>query len=468
MTLSKEQIKNRVVYVCDRIAFGVALSFGLVILMAYLLQAGNITSDNAPAFFIILLIIGFACYIAYEATNEEIYYSFRVLANSNFILVQIIWLCWTIGITGFLAPLYTWQRVIEVSLVYLLMFITGYILARQIWKNWAYFSSGIKIISMLGITLGLTLPFIIIGMNIIDSGNVILGIYVIIYGIGSLVCLLVNYLLLVLFFDTSGNDVIEDPPSMLIAIGLINTMIFNFIIWILMVLLMPLAAGGGGGKKKKGGSGGSYKRSRSRRRYHRHYYGGYRRRRYLLIGSAIKEYSRASVNEYWEVAMGKREKPIEVDESEIVKAKKDIIDVLFEEGIIPTFKDMQLAVKTPHLILDYALKQLIKEKSVKYQSSYTHEYWSHGYCLAGKYATELKEKNKSNKAMFGSEYPKKVDLFIEAIRNKGAIRSKYSLWDLADEVGMRPRWNISPTIDRLKKEGKIYHQKTKPKGWKAK
>ena len=64
--------------------------------------------------------------------------------------------------------------------------------------------------------------------------------------------------------------------------------------------------------------------------------------------------------------------------------------------------------------------------------------------------------------------PKKVDLFMEALKNKGPIGSKFNLWDLADEVGIRPRWKISPTIDRLKKEGKIYHQKTKPKGWKAK
>ena len=236
-----------------------------------------------------------------------------------------------------------------------------------------------------------------------------------------------------------------------------------------MVILIPLVGGGGGGgKKKKGGGGGSYKRSRSRRRYRRHYYSGYRRRRYVILGSAITEYPRASVNEYWEVAMGKKEKPIEVDESEIEKAKKDIIKVLFEEGIIPTFKDMHLAVESPHLVLDYALKQLIKEKSVKYQSSYTHEYWSHGYCLAGKYAAEFKEKNENYKAMFGSEYPKKVDLFMEALKSKGPIGSKYNLWDLADEVGIRPRWKISSTIDRLKKEGKIYHQRTKPKGWKAK
>jgi len=469
MTLSKEQIKARVVYVGDRIAFGVVISFLLIIFMAIFLQMGNITSDNAAAFFFILLIIGFACFIAYIATNEEGYYRFRVLANSNFILVQIIWLCWTIGISGFLAPMFTWYNVYAASLLYLLMFITGYIFARIIWKNWEYMTSGVKILAILGVILGLTIPFILIGMNISSSGNLVFGVYVIIYGIGSLICLLINYLILALFFDPSGNDVLEDPPSMLITIGLINTMIINFIIWILMVILIPLfGGGGGGGKKKRGGSGGSYKRSRSRRRYHRHYYGGYRRRRYILIGAAISEYPRESVNEYWEVAMGKKEKPIEVDAKLIEDAKRGIIDVLFEEGIIPTLKDLRLAVNAPTLVLDYALKQLIKEKNVKYQSNYTHEYWTHGYCLAGNYASELKEKNEWHKRKFGEQFPKKVDLFLEELKSKGPIGSKNSLWDLANEVGIRPRWKIAPTIAQLIKEGKIYRQKTKPKGWKAK
>ena len=469
MTLSKEQIKARVVYVGDRITLGVAISFILVIIMAIILNAGNITSDTAAPFFFILLIIGFTCWIAYIATNEEGYYRFRVMANSNFILIQIIWLSWTIGISGFLAPAFTWHNVFAASLLYLLMFITGYIFARIIWKNWEYMSSGVKIFAILGVILGLTLPFILIGMNIISSGNLVFGVYVIIYGIGSLICLFINYLTLALFFDPSGNDVLEDPPSMLIDIGLINTMIINFIIWILMVILIPLfGGGGGGGKKKKGGGGGSYKRGRSRRRYHRHYYGGYRRRRYILIGAAITEYPRESVNEYWEVAMGKKEKPIEIEESEIEEAKKGIIEVLYEEGIIPTFKDMQVAVKAPHLILDYALKQLFKENSVKYQSSYSHEFWSHGYCLAGKYAEDFKAKNDNYNVMFSSDYPEKVERFLEALKTKGPVGSKYSLWDLAEEVGLRPRWKISRTIELLKKQGKIYHQKTKPKGWKAK
>ena len=144
MTLSKEQIKSRVVYVGDRITLGVAISFILVIIMAILLNAGNITSDTAAPFFFILLIIGFTCWIAYIATNEEGYYRFRVMANSNFILIQIIWLSWTIGISGFLAPIFTWYNVFAASLLYF------FTLIQIIWLSSLFISRTIELLNKQG------------------------------------------------------------------------------------------------------------------------------------------------------------------------------------------------------------------------------------------------------------------------------------------------------------------------------
>ena len=87
-------------------------------------------------FYIILILIGFGCFITYIVTNEAGYYREHVFANSNYVLVQIVWFCFAIPPAVGLASFFGWQQIIDVTALYLLFYSTGYILSRILWTIW--------------------------------------------------------------------------------------------------------------------------------------------------------------------------------------------------------------------------------------------------------------------------------------------------------------------------------------------
>jgi hypothetical protein len=468
-SLTQDQIRKRVLYVGDRSSFGVSLGFGIILLLFLLFNTYQISFIDFPLLYWLFILIAIITFFTYVAINQEFYYSFSVILNPNFILVQIIWVSFLTFVAGCLEPYYGWQQIIDVTLIYLLMYFTGYILGRIIWGPWKTMSGAVKAGLILSTLVIFGVVFLILGLNIISAGDLHWGVLMITYGYGTLFVIAITVLMYVLYIDKSGNDVWEDPPSMLIVIGMINTMIINFIVWFLLVLMVPLMGGGGGGSKKKGSSskGSGYKsKRRSTRTYHSRYYYGYRRRTYILMGSRVLNHPQATVGEYWEAAMGNKEKLVEVDAGDVDKAKKKIIETLMDEGAVPKYKDLLRIVDAEPLAFDLALRELMKDKQVKFNSKTYDEWWTNGYSLAGEKEKELKEKLKDiDTAKVDAEFQTQVDKFLAAVKEQQPVKNRKALFDLAYEIGMRPLWKINHKINELMKQKKLNYKRKRPFGW---
>jgi hypothetical protein len=457
----KELMQKRVIYVGDRIVFGVIISFG--VLLGYILlvfKNKDIIIIN-PWFFVLLGIMGFFFFIWYVLTNDEFYYSERIFVNSNFFYVELIWICWMSIISSIFAFFYGWQHILEITILYILLYLVGYVAGRFLWLNWKEFPKKTRSFLLISIILAVIIATIIVGTILLISGNVRICIFIYIFGIGSLCSTGLNYLMLHLYYDKSGNDVVEDPPSMLVIIGIVNTLIVSFIVWLIMIILIPLIPGSKRGGRKSGKSSFQKKSSAHGSRVPRIY----RSRRYYFFGPAIKE-ERPSVDYYWRVAMGivgthVKYKGIEVDD-----AKKKIIDLLFEEEIVPTQKDFNRLLKINSPLLDFALDELINEKKIRYFRSTSSHWWTKGYSLTENYYKEIiNERGEIDRAKLERVFNENIDKLLRLIKEKEPIKTKYQLWDLAIEIGLSPKWKIMSALNKLIKEKKIIYSRKIPKGY---
>ena len=58
-----------------------------------------------------------------------------------------------------------------------------------------------------------------------------------------------------------------------------------------------------------------------------------------------------------------------------------------------------------------------------------------------------------------------MDEFLKVMKERQPIKNQKILFNLAEEVGMRPRWKIRPKIKELMKEKQIIYQRKRPFGW---
>ncbi|MFW9897197.1 MAG: hypothetical protein ACFFD7_15450 [Candidatus Thorarchaeota archaeon] len=459
MSLTKTQIRNRVIFVGDRIAFGVLISCGILILLFAIftvLEKAMVMVVN-PWFLLILGIDVIVFFMMYVITNEEFYYVERIFMNSNFMFVELVWLNLTLLISLSLSLIYGWHHILEITIIYLIIYLTGYFLARFIWKGWKRLQKSWKTIIILSLIF-IPLTFSgIISILYFQSGNIRYGVISLIYGLGILGSTGLNALMLQLFLDKSGNDVLEDPPSKLVIIGIINTLIVSFFVWFLMIIFVPIPPVSKRGKSVKF----SYPKKGSISRG-RVIFGGYRRRRYIFFGPVVDDYDRYSADHYWNLAMTKKELRDPISQSRVKEAKKRIIEVLIEEEIVPTSKDLQSFVNCPHLIFDAALDELKDEGKIRFHLFPESNWWSKGYSITGQYYLKLEKKGKLKAVDLDEEA---VSTFLEKMRKKGTVRSKYQVWEIANDAGIRPRWKITPTINELKKTGVIKYSRKKPIGW---
>ncbi|MFX0076417.1 MAG: hypothetical protein ACFE96_13330 [Candidatus Hermodarchaeota archaeon] len=458
MSLNKNQLRNRVIFVGDRIAFGILVSVGILIILISIFYAfENVILIN-PWIFLILGINTLIFFLFYIITNEEFYYVERIFANSNFIFVEITWLNATLIVALFFSLFYGWLHILEITIIYLIVYIAGYSIARIVWKKWINFKKSVKIILILIIIFSLSILSVTIGIIFLVNDNIRSMILSFILGFGILGSIGLNALMLALFLDKSGNDVLEDPPSKLVIIGIVNTLIVSLIVWILMIVFIPIPPA-----SKKGGKSAKFSYPKGRSRYRRSFW-GYRRRRYIFFGPVMEEHHKHSVSYYWDIAMKKKELRDPVVAAQVEEAKEKIIDILLEEEVVPSSKDLQRLAAVPHLIFDAALDELKDENKIIYRIRAKSDWWAKGYSITGQYYLKLE-----NKKEIKVEEPdeKLIFAFIEEIRNKKLVKTKYELWEIGNRVGIRPRWKITPTINKLKKEGKILYSRTKPVGWSA-
>ena len=238
----------------------------------------------------------------------------------------------------FFSLFYSWQHILEITLIYLIIYIAGYSIARIVWKKWINFKKSVKITLILTIIFSLSILSVTIGTIFLVNGNIRSTILSFIIGFGILGSIGLNALMLELFLDKSGNDVLEDPPSKLVIIGIINTLIVSFIVWILMIIFIPIPP-----VSKKGGKSAKFSYPKSRSRYRSNFW-GYRRRRYIFFGPVMEEHHKFSVTHYWDIAMTKKELRDPIVKVQVDGAKKKIIDILLEEEVVPSSKDLQRIV----------------------------------------------------------------------------------------------------------------------------
>ncbi|MFX1316350.1 MAG: hypothetical protein ACFE9T_10835 [Promethearchaeota archaeon] len=460
MALAKNEMRNRVIFVGDRIAFGIFLSCAILIMIFSIFFAFENVMVINPWIFLILGLTALVFFLFYVITNEEFYYVERIFVNSNFVFVEIVWFSITLLIALSLSYLYGWQHILEITIIYLIIYISGYFIARNLWKNWKNWKKSRKIILLLSIIFSILVISVTIGIIFFLNKNFRPGIITFILGLGTLGSMGLNALMLWLFLDLSGNDVLEDPPSKLVIIGIINTLIVSFIVWVLLILFIPIPPA-----SKKGGRRGkfSYSKSSSHSRYRSNFW-GYRRRRYIFFGPIIEEHNKFSVNHYWDIAMTKKEIRDPIIRAQVDEAKKKIIEILLEEEVIPSSKDLQRLTEIPHLVFDAALDELKDENKIVYHIRAKSNWWAKGYSITGDYYLQLEKMKEIKAEEIDAE---KISLFLEKIRKEAPIKSKYRLWEIGNELGIRPRWKITPTINNLKKEGKIKYSRKKPIGWSA-
>lgn len=460
--LGKEQLmKKRVIYVGDRVAFGVVFSFLVLFGYISLVYRRNDIIMMNPWFFLFLIILGFLFFLWYVLTNDEFYFSEHIFLNSNFIYVQLIWICWMSVVTSFFALFYGWQHVIEITVLYLLMYIVGYISGRFLWLNWDKLGKNSKIYLIFFLVIAVLITTIIVGSIFLNAGNLRMCIFVYLFGIGSLGSMGLNAFMLYLYYDKSGNDVLEDPPSLLVIIGIINTLIISFIVWLIMVIFIPFIPGSKRGSRKKGGSSYHKKGSSSGGRFPRIY----RTRRYYFFGPKIEE-ERPSVDHYWQIAMGIIGTEITYKKAEVDEAKNKIIDLLFEEEIIPSQKDLQNISKINPPLIDFALDELIKENKIKYTRQTASHWWTKGYSLTVYYYNKLiEQRGLVDKEKLEKDFDKKVEIFLKVVKEREPIKTRYQLWDLAVDIGLSPKWKITPTLNKLVKQKKIKYSRKIPKGY---
>ena len=174
---------------------------------------------------------------------------------------------------------------------------------------------------------------------------------------------------------------------------------------------------------------------------------------------------RATVQEYWDAALGDKEKLVEIDAKDVDKAKAKIIEILMEEQVVPSYKALMRLVDMDHLVFDLALKELKKDDKVKFNSRSYEEWWSKGYRVSGENEEILKKKlGELSKDKLEEEYKKNSEIFLKALKEKGRVK-KQQLWEIGKAAGIKPVWKISYMINRLKKEKKIVYTRTKPVGW---
>jgi hypothetical protein len=456
MSLNKNQMRNRVIFVGDRIAFGILISIGILIILISIFYAfQNVILIN-PWIFLILGINTLIFFLFYIITNEEFYYVERIFVNSNFIFVEITWLNATLIVALFFSLFYGWQHILEITIIYLIIYIAGYSIARIVWKKWINLKKSVKITLILIMIFSLSFLSATIGIIFLVNGNIRSAILSFILGFGILGSIGLNALMLALFLDKSGNDVLEDPPSKLVIIGIVNTLIVSIIIWILMIIFIPIPPA-----SKKGGKSAKFSYPKSRSRYRRSFW-GYRRRRYIFFGPVMEEHHKYSVTYYWDIAMTKKELRDPIIKAQVDEAKEKIIDILLEEEVVPSSKDLQRLASVPHFIFDAALDELKDENKIVYRIRAKSNWWAKGYSITGQYYLKLEKKKEIEVGEIDEGI---ISLFLEEIRKEDSIKSKYELWEIGNRAGIRPRWKITPTINKLKKEGKIKYSRKKPIGW---
>jgi len=456
MVLNEDQLRNRVVFVGDRIAFGILISCGILIIIFSIFYAFQDFMIINPWILLILGVNALVFFLFYIITNEEFYYVEHIFTNSNFIFVEIVWLSVSLLIALSLSVFYGWQHILEITIIYLVLYIAGYLIARGVWQNWNKLKKSWKIMAILTIIFSLLILSTTFGIYFLLNRIYRLAIISFILGLGTLGSIGLNALMLYLFLDRSGNDVLEDPPSKLVIIGIVNTLIISFIVWVLMILSIPIPP-----VSKKGSRSVKFSYPKSSSRYRRNFW-GYRRRRYIFFGPIIEEHQKFSVTHYWDIAMTKKELRDPVVRTQVDQAKKKIIDVLLEEDVVPSSKDLQRLADIPHLIFDTALDELKDEKRIVYHIRAKSDWWAKGYSITGNYYLELEKKKEIKEEEMDEKI---ITLFLEEIRKRDQIKSKFELWEIGNRVGIRPRWKITPTINKLIKEGKIKYSHKKPVGW---
>ena len=134
-SLTEEQVRERVLFVGDRTAFGISLGFGIIILIFFLFNVFQISFINFPFLYWLFILIAIVSFLCYVAINEEFYYSFSVINNPDFILVQIIWVSFTVFVAGCLEPFgWDWSHIIDVTFIYFIMYITSIYIVAYIMK----------------------------------------------------------------------------------------------------------------------------------------------------------------------------------------------------------------------------------------------------------------------------------------------------------------------------------------------
>ena len=72
--LKEEQIIRRVIYVGDRIAFGMSFSFIIIMLLVLIFNSVNITFLSEPIVFGLLLIFGLVLFVVYLITTLNTFF----------------------------------------------------------------------------------------------------------------------------------------------------------------------------------------------------------------------------------------------------------------------------------------------------------------------------------------------------------------------------------------------------------
>ena len=189
------------------------------------------------------------------------------------LLMLLVWAPLTAYIGVLLDQYQGYGNALVVALVVALMNLAGYYFARYLRKSRhdraGRLRKGEVIASVAAILILPALVGIVVFNNGLDACELggdwtfalakdcqtcVIGLYIILFGVGSVVSMGINYFMLYCLYDPKGLDVLENPPEELYLKMMIGSMIATSVAWTLLMLFLPPVAGGGGGGGKKSGS----------------------------------------------------------------------------------------------------------------------------------------------------------------------------------------------------------------------
>ncbi len=258
-------------FIGDRIALSQVSYFLITGITIYLVEYLDLTNFFLKKLWWLFLLVLPLPMVIFMLVKKRFLY-FNCPWQVSYSLFLMIWGSYTVYLGLLVDNIVGPGNAILVSLFMVIIYLGGYLFARELrmlrhsfFKEQLIYIALIISISIISVSTAFGIWLYLTGLKDIFAPNKYLlfdinqtsrfGIYLIIIGIGIVISCGLHYFMFFCLHDPKGLDVRKDPPSKLFIRVMMVSILISFISWILLLLLFPPLAGAGGGDGDGGGNG---------------------------------------------------------------------------------------------------------------------------------------------------------------------------------------------------------------------